>query len=150
MQNTLLSTCSVSVLVLACTSLLSSEAVRAADLPIMLGQQEYRTSCASCHGEEGKGDGPVADQLTVKPANLQMISKNNNGMFPSAELYKVIDGRQVVKAHGTSEMPIWGAVYSASMQIRGGKEYPTTPQIESAINGKILSLIYYLQSIQAE
>ncbi|TIV90259.1 MAG: cytochrome c, partial [Mesorhizobium sp.] len=27
------------------------------------GQQEYLNSCAVCHGVEGKGDGPLADEL---------------------------------------------------------------------------------------
>jgi mono/diheme cytochrome c family protein len=34
------------------------------------GEKVYRTHCLNCHGSRGKGDGPVADQLTPRPADL--------------------------------------------------------------------------------
>jgi mono/diheme cytochrome c family protein len=34
------------------------------------GQELYAVNCALCHGEAGKGDGPVAKDLIRKPANL--------------------------------------------------------------------------------
>lgn len=37
---------------------------------IARGQQIYGQSCASCHGEKGLGDGPLAPSLDPKPANL--------------------------------------------------------------------------------
>ena len=33
------------------------------------GKKLYLTYCSSCHGENGKGDGPAAQSLPVKPAN---------------------------------------------------------------------------------
>lgn len=33
------------------------------------GKKLYLTYCSSCHGETGKGDGPAAQSLPVKPAN---------------------------------------------------------------------------------
>ena len=30
----------------------------------------YETSCATCHGPEGQGDGPAAEGLDPKPASL--------------------------------------------------------------------------------
>jgi mono/diheme cytochrome c family protein len=33
------------------------------------GKKLYLTYCSSCHGETGKGDGPAAQSLPVKPAD---------------------------------------------------------------------------------
>jgi cytochrome c oxidase cbb3-type subunit III len=33
------------------------------------GKKLYVTYCSSCHGDNGKGDGPAAQSLPVKPAN---------------------------------------------------------------------------------
>ena len=118
-------------------------------LGAVFGQLEYRLSCASCHGPEGKGDGPVADALKTQPTNLQMISKNNDGKFPADELYKIIDGRQTIRAHGTSDMPVWGSDYTEFMQ--GTRRQDVQPdEIKAAVHGRILSLVYYIQSIQVE
>jgi mono/diheme cytochrome c family protein len=35
--------------------------------------------CASCHGADGKGDGPMAKSLKVKPADLTRIAARNGG-----------------------------------------------------------------------
>jgi hypothetical protein len=121
-------------------------------IPTMLGKLEYRTNCATCHGEEGKGDGPMADQLTAKPADLQMISQQNDGKFPTDKIYQIIDGRETVRAHGTSDMPVWGAAYSKTLRSMWGWQDSGVEEraVEAAINGRILALVYYLQSIQAE
>src|SRR4030095_6976967 len=33
------------------------------------GKKLYLTYCSSCHGDNGKGDGPATQSLPVKPAN---------------------------------------------------------------------------------
>ncbi len=35
---------------------------------LALGKKIYAKTCASCHGESGKGDGPVSSALKQKPA----------------------------------------------------------------------------------
>lgn len=62
-------------LVLAATTLslgvISSTEATAADLA--KGQTLFATRCASCHGDKGAGDGPIAAGLPAeqKPRNLQ-------------------------------------------------------------------------------
>jgi mono/diheme cytochrome c family protein len=106
------------------------------------GRPTYEQDCAVCHGREGKGDGGASNLLTVKPADLTQLSKNNNGAFPFWRVYGVIDGRQEVKGHGTREMPFWGAEFRA--------EAGTNPAAQSLVRGRILELVYYLESIQAQ
>ena len=43
----------------------------------IIGAEEYRVSCLACHGVGGKGDGPMAEYLTVQPSDLTQIAKDN-------------------------------------------------------------------------
>ena len=76
------------------------------------GKAEYLSSCASCHGIDGKGNGPVSADLKVHPSDLTVLAKKNNGVFPFNSVNDIIDGRKAVIAHGTRGMPIWGDRYA--------------------------------------
>ena len=103
------------------------------------GKASYGRYCKSCHGEQGKGDGKVAEMLTVRPADLTAITSRNGGEFPFDEVFKTIDGRKEVAGHGSSDMPIWGKVFQE------GTDNPDEQVIE-----KVAALTYYVKSIQAE
>jgi mono/diheme cytochrome c family protein len=45
-----------------------------------LGKIDYESSCAACHGRNGKGDGPVSPELRTKPSDLTLIAKKNGGV----------------------------------------------------------------------
>lgn len=78
----------------------------------MEGKDLYLAYCASCHGKDGKGDGPVAPALRDKLADLRTIAKRNNGKFPREEMEKmIIGGKGSRVAHGSEEMPVWGPVF---------------------------------------
>jgi len=106
------------------------------------GKASFQLYCASCHGREGKGDGPAMNLLTVKPANLTQISKRNNGTYPFWTVYRIIDGREDMKGHGDRDMPIWGAQFRA--------ETGSGAAAQSQVRGRILELVYYLESIQTK
>jgi mono/diheme cytochrome c family protein len=106
------------------------------------GQPVYEHYCAVCHGREGKGDGGAASLLTVKPADLTQLSKKNNGTFPFWQVYRVIDGREEIKGHGTRDMPIWGQEFRLQSS--------SSTMAESQARGRIFELVYYLESIQAK
>src|SRR3974390_752094 len=59
---------------------------------INIGKMQYQASCAACHGVDAKGDGPVSNELKTHPADLTVLAKNNNGVFPSDKVYQIIDG----------------------------------------------------------
>ena len=73
-----------------------------------IGKTEFQSSCASCHGADAKGNGPVSGQLKTPPSDLTLLARNNNGVFPTNAVYETIYGSKSVAAHGTREMPIWG------------------------------------------
>jgi mono/diheme cytochrome c family protein len=104
----------------------------------MSGSDLFYNNCAVCHGRGGKGDGPMGQVLTIRPADLTIIAKNSGGKFPSAKIYELIDGRNpAVKGHGGPDMPVWGAVFAAS----GGA---------GSVKDRINALVKHLESIQVK
>ena len=106
------------------------------------GQATFMQYCAGCHGNAGKGDGPMADQLTTKVADLTQLTKNNDGVFPMLDVIHIIDGRTGVRGHG-GEMPIWGDRYKAATGEEAGPY-----GAELLVRGRILAVAQYLESIQ--
>ena len=109
---------------------------------VAAGKREFRHACALCHGIGGKGESVMTtlNLLTIKPPDLTRVSKRNNGQFPFWRMYRIIDGREEVRGHGTQDMPIWGTVF---IQQEDGNLAGETRAI-----GRILEVVYYLQSIQ--
>lgn len=108
------------------------------------GKTEYMNSCASCHGVDGKGKGPVTSSLNFVAPSLTGLSAANDGEFPMLKVIQIIDGRTGVRGHGTLDgMPVWGAVYKAPLAGETG-----VYGAEAIVRGRILSLAYYLESIQ--
>lgn len=75
------------------------------------GQGMFREYCAVCHGAAGKGDGPAATALKKRPADLTQLARKNNGKFPEVQVMNFITGYDVVAAHGTRDMPVWGRLF---------------------------------------
>lgn len=104
------------------------------------GKLEYESSCASCHGDKGKGNGAMREFLTKAPTDLTTLSKRNGGVFPTNRVYETIDGRTsvMIGSHGAREMPVWGNVFrSDDMQPR-----------DWYARDRISSLVDYLARIQ--
>lgn len=119
-----------------------------------IGKSEFQSSCASCHGADGKGKGPVSAQLKVPASNLTLLVKNNNGVFPTNAVFETIYGSKTIPAHGTREMPIWGerfnpivnlphAVDPSYWKLAGPEQSP-----EVVVRARILAVIDYLNRIQ--
>ncbi len=77
------------------------------------GQDLFKSYCASCHGLDAKGKGPMAASLKVPPADLRRISIRNHDVFPMMRVQKIIAGEELPAAgHGSSAMPVWGPIFS--------------------------------------
>ena len=53
------------------------------------GRELFRTSCASCHGDNGLGDGPAGSLLTPKPRNFTSLQGWTNGSKIS-QIYRTL------------------------------------------------------------
>ncbi len=115
-----------------------------------IGKSEFQSSCASCHGTDGKGKGPVSDQLKIPPPDLTMLAKNNNGVFPTNAVYEIIDGLQTIPAHGSREMPIWGYRFNPIIYPPHNVDpsYWKMAGPEVVVGTRILAVIDYLNRIQ--
>jgi hypothetical protein len=72
------------------------------------GPELYERFCAACHGDQGRGDGPVAATMSVLVPDLTRLAQRNDGRFPAGKVRDIVDGRSIVIAHGTRYMPVWG------------------------------------------
>jgi mono/diheme cytochrome c family protein len=104
------------------------------------GREVYLRHCASCHGEQGTGDGPVAASLKRPPSDLTAIARRAGGKFDERRVMQVIDGRALVAEHGTRSMPVWGVVFEEELE---GQSYAGYTSLLRSRN-----LTDYLRSIQ--
>lgn len=104
------------------------------------GHKTYLSVCAGCHGDTGKGDGPIAPELVNKPPDLTKIATRNDGRFPFWHVYQTVNGRRIPRAHGTPDMPVWGR--------RPEKFYGGFAPGETTTREWMLAVTFYLQSIQ--
>lgn len=116
---------------------------------LKLGEFEYMSNCAACHGPHGKGDGPVAEVLATKPNDLTQIRANYSGTFPADHIYNVISGQNMVNPHGSRDMPVWGPRYWQTATQRAAS-VPHDVDAQALVHGRITSLVQYLEPIQAE
>ncbi|MGC2182749.1 MAG: c-type cytochrome [Terriglobales bacterium] len=75
------------------------------------GGKLFRNYCATCHGVNAKGDGPVAPALKIRVPDLTTIARRNQGDFPAAQVRNIIAGDKGFAAHGSREMPVWGPIF---------------------------------------
>lgn len=108
-----------------------------------IGAALYRTHCATCHGLEATGEGPMAGALVIKPVNLTELAAQHGGEFPLIRVIKRIDGRDPLVSHG-SPMPVYGdyfeGVFDVPLKSASGQPVLTSRPV--------VDLVAYLQSIQ--
>lgn len=125
-----------------------------ADLSL-LGEKEFRSNCAVCHGLTGRGEGPIVDYFAAGGyvdkdfPDLTLLAKNNKGVFPYKRIYELIDGRSQIKGHGPRGMPVWGDEYN-SRAAQYYMDYRQAWNGEAFTRTRVLALIEYINSLQAE
>ncbi len=125
--------------------LTAASMAQSADSALVLGKSSYGANCAVCHGEDGTGSGAVAELFRAPPSDLTTLAERSGGAFPFSEVYQSIASGLGEKAHGDSEMPIWGGYFVADTLADRGMSASDADHI---VQGRILSLVYYLESIQ--
>jgi len=103
------------------------------------GPELFRAYCATCHGKDAKGGGPMAASLRIAPPDLTRIALRNGGSFPFLQVQKIISGeQQPPSTHGTREMPVWGPIFS---EVSWDQDLGRV---------RIYSLAMYLEAIQVK
>jgi mono/diheme cytochrome c family protein len=112
---------------------------------VELGRREFEANCATCHGIDARGGGPMKPFLAREPTDLTTLARRRGGSFPASQLADLIDGRGTVEpgSHGTREMPVWGRVYREQGDAQAS---PLPP--EWSVRGRILALVRYLETLQ--
>jgi mono/diheme cytochrome c family protein len=105
----------------------------------MTGRDSFAFYCATCHGRNGKGDGPTAAALKIAPPDLTLLTRRAGGSYPRSNVETYVTGTgRLVPAHGSGEMPVWGPIFRSLD--------PSDPRVKV----RIANLVDYLQSIQAK
>ena len=124
---------------------MSAIAAQAQDSAIVLGKSTFGARCALCHGADGKGGGEIAELFQVPPSDLTTIAQAAGGTFPFADVYHVIIEGMDKRGHGDAEMPIWGDYFIADALEDRGVSPGDAMEIAA---GRVLSVVYFLESIQ--
>ena len=106
------------------------------------GEALFQTFCATCHGPDAKGGGPMAEIMTLAPPDLTGLSAANEGEFPLMQVLRQIDGRDPLLAHGRP-MPLFGAYFEgedAAMKTPAGQPILTSKPL--------IDLVTWLESVQ--
>jgi mono/diheme cytochrome c family protein len=109
-------------------------------IPSMAGRDLFEFYCASCHGRDGKGSGPVVAALKSPPPDLSTLTRRNGGTFPRARVESFVtgDGDRLTPAHGSKEMPVWGPIFG------GLDPHDTTNRV------RISNIVGYIESMQGQ
>jgi mono/diheme cytochrome c family protein len=108
-------------------------------IPSLAGQDLFSFYCATCHGSDARGNGPVAAALKTPPPDLTRLASRNGGSFPRGRVVQFIagGGTTLRGAHGSNEMPVWGPIFRA-----------LDPSDERLVLIRIDNIVQYLESIQ--
>ena len=69
------------------------------------GSIVYVRYCVSCHGPVARGDGPLAQDLRVPVPDMTTLAARNGGRFPEARVARIIQSGEVLRGHGSADMP---------------------------------------------
>jgi mono/diheme cytochrome c family protein len=102
------------------------------------GKEMFHSYCASCHGPDGKGNGPAATALKTHPTDLTVLAKQSGGKYPSMKVMTSIrDG--ALAGHGSKDMPIWGPILSSVSADDPG-----------VVDQRVANLVAYIGTLQSK
>ncbi|HYM78840.1 MAG TPA: cytochrome c [Candidatus Dormibacteraeota bacterium] len=104
------------------------------------GKEMFKSYCAVCHGNDGKGNGPAAPAMKTPPTDLTLLAQKDSGKkYPASHVAAVIRGQAATPSHGSQEMPVWGPLFSSISQGH-----------ESQVQQRITNLVSYIETLQAK
>ena len=105
-------------------------------LESLTGRDSFDRYCASCHGVDGRGGGPVASALRTRPPDLTTLARREGG-FPRELVAAFVEGTDRLSlTHGSGDMPVWGKT------LRG------LEPSEAKIRVRLANLVAYIESLK--
>jgi mono/diheme cytochrome c family protein len=105
-------------------------------LESLTGRDSFDRYCASCHGVDGRGGGPVASALKNRPPDLTTLARREGG-FPRERVFAFVEGtNRLSLTHGSGDMPVWGRTF------RG------IESSDARIKVRLDNLVAYVESLQ--
>jgi len=106
------------------------------------GSELFAKHCATCHGLDATGNGPMSPNLILQPTDLTVLAAANDGAFPTLRVVQRIDGREPLVSHG-SPMPIFGDFFEGrgvALKTASGQPIMTSQPV--------VDLVAWLESLQ--
>ena len=102
------------------------------------GAYLYRVFCVACHGDFGKGDGPVSHTLRQAVPDLTVLSRSAGGVFPRDRVREAVQTGGPTAAHAPGGMPTWSEAFARLEPSKGTAER------------RIQALVDHVESLQAK
>lgn len=132
--------------VMVATSQETQTQIKKAPAPVVSpanGEKMYDAYCGTCHGKDGKGDGPAAPALKDPVPDLTTLAQRHNGKYPTDYVNTVLHfGVQGKVAHGNKEMPVWGPIFQSMVSTASNSKTSETM--------RIYNLNRYLETLQVK
>ncbi|GAA4222814.1 cytochrome c [Sagittula sp. NFXS13] len=106
------------------------------------GQALFMENCAVCHGEDAKGNGPLARRLEKAPKDLTLIELRHKDTFPRAKIMSIVDGYARSDMTGPG-MPEFGALLEGDLV-----PFDSGDGIQTPTPRKLVALVEYLETVQ--
>lgn len=125
------------------TALFAATSQRLPDPPPLalkstFGGDLFQFYCGTCHGPDGRGRAAPSEHH-LPPPDLTTLARRNGGIYPRDRVRTTITfgaGNTIASAHGTRDMPVWGAI------LRGLDPSDTSVEI------RIENLVQHIESLQ--
>ena len=111
---------------------------------VQQGEAIFGSYCATCHGRDATGNGPMSPSLVVRPTDLTALRSQNGGVFPTTRVVMRIDGRDPLVSHG-SMMPVYGDFFAGTDVMT--KTEAGQPVLTSQ---PVVDLLAYLEGLQQQ
>ncbi|WP_375263881.1 c-type cytochrome [Palleronia sp.] len=112
------------------------------DEPDATGEEIYQARCAACHGPEGRGDGPLAQRLDRRPADLTRLPGGAD--FPRAHVMGYVDG--YFRDDAGEVMPQFGPEMAEGQLV----PYDIGDGVMTPTPAALIRVADYVESLQAK
>lgn len=112
--------------------------------PEPTGAEDFATYCAACHGDGGKGDGPMRDTLDKRPADLTTLAQRNGGALPMARVMSKIWG--YAKAPDGTVMPQFAPLLEGDQMVL----FDSGDGISTPTPLRLVQLAEHIQTLQGK